>query len=363
MACGLAVALVPCLAALADPARAQEPDDPWTVSPEEIEAARSAPLFQSDEILELTLAADFETIKDEDRDGEEPPRRAALLSFEGSDGRLSLDINVETRGNWRRDPRNCDFPPLWIDLDRDDEDLIGTVFEGQNRLKLYVTCDPGNDRFEEHIYTEYVIYPAYNRVTDLSFRARPARVTYVDISGDEEPFTSNAFLLEHKEQMSARNSSVPLDAIQLHPANVAQEEAAIMELFNYFVGMTDFNATRPLHNVEPIRRMDGDVIPVGYDFDWSGTVDARYAAPDPSLPINDVRQRTFQGYCRDVDYASIFARFVEGRDAIRDVVDDFDGLDGDRKDDILEYWEEFFEIAADPQRHEDILDDCKEIPR
>lgn len=341
---------------------AQEPEDPWSVSDEEIEAAWEAPLFQSDEILEFTLSADFNLIKDEDRGDDEPERRPAILNFEGPDGRLSLDINVEARGNWRRDDDNCRFPPLWIDLDKDDEELIGTVFEGQNRIKLYVTCRPGDDTFEEYIYTEYVIYPAYNALTDLSFRARPARVTYIDASGEDETFTSNAFLLEHKDQMAARNSAVPLDAPQLHPANAAQEEAALVELFNYAVGMTDYNMTRPLHNVELIRSTAGDVIPVAYDFDWSGTVNARYAAPDPSLPIRSVRQRTFQGYCRDVDYAAIFARFIESRDAMRDAVEDFDGLEGDRKDDTLEYWEEFFEIAADPEERMDVVEDCKEIP-
>lgn len=343
-------------------AAAQEPDDPWSVSQEEIDAARAAPLFQSDEILELNLSADFDLILDEDRDDEEPARRPAILNFEGPDERVSLDINVETRGNWRRDEQNCRFPPLWLDLDRDDEDLVGTVFEGQNRLKLYVTCRPGDDTFEEYTYTEYVIYPAYNALTDLTFRARPARVTYIDVSGEEDTFTSNAFLLEHKEQMAARNSAVPLEVPQLHPANAAQEEAALMELFNYAVGMTDYNMTRPLHNVELIRRMDAAVIPVAYDFDWSGTVDARYARPDPSLPIRNVRQRTFQGYCRDVDYGAIFRRFVERREDMLDAVDDFDGLDGDRKEEIKEYWEEFFEIAADPAEHEDVIEDCKEIP-
>lgn len=356
-------AVLTCVAGLvAFPVVGQEPEDAWTVSGEEIALARAAPLFQSDEILEFTLSADFHTIKDEDRGDDEPERRPGILNFEGPDGRLSLDVNVEARGNWRRNSRNCRFPPLWIDLDKDDEDLEGTVFEGQNRLKLYVTCRPGDDTYEEYIYTEYVIYPAYNALTDLSFRARPARVTYIDVSAEDDRFTSNAFLLEHKEQMAARNSAVPLDAVQLHPALVAQEEAALMELFNYAVGMTDYNQTRPLHNVEPIRRMDAAVIPVAYDFDWSGTVNARYARPDPSLPISNVRQRTFQGYCRDIDYAALFGLFAERRDAMREAVDDFDELDGDRKDDILEYWEGFFEIAADPSRHDDVLEDCKRIP-
>ena len=41
--------------------------------------------------------------------------------------------------------------------------------------------------------------------------------------------------------------------------------------------------------------------------------------------------------------------------------DDFDELDEDRREDIIEYWEEFFELAADPGRHARILRDCQEI--
>lgn len=182
---------------------AQQPEDPWVVTPEEIEAAWSAPLFQSDDVLELTLYADFNTIRRHDR-GEDAEERPALVYFDEDGAEATVALKIQTRGLWRRNARNCAFPPLWLDFDKDDEALIGTVFEGQNRLKLYVSCRPGRGDYEEYIYTEYVIYPAYNVLTDLSFRARPARVTYVDTSGEDDTFTSNAFLLEHKSQMAAR---------------------------------------------------------------------------------------------------------------------------------------------------------------
>jgi hypothetical protein len=134
-----------------------------------------------------------------------------------------------------------------------------------------------------------------------------------------------------------------------------------MEVFNYMIGMTDY-AGAFMHNVEPIRHMDGRMILVPYDFDWSGKVNARYASPDPSLPIRNVRQRIFQGMCRDIEYSSVFARFVERREAMLGVVRDFSHLDEDRREDIVEYWEEFFERAADPGRQERILRDCVPIP-
>ena len=206
------------------PSAAQDLDDPWSVTPEEIEAAWSAPLFQTDDVLELTLYADFNSIRRRDR-GDDPPERQALVHVQGEGSEATLALKIQTRGEWRLRSSNCAFPPIWLDFDKDDEALDGTVFEGQNRLKLYVTCRPGRDDFERYIYKEYMIYPAYNALTDLSFRARAARVTYVDTSGDDDTFTSNAFILEHKSQMAARNRSVPIELRQLHPGGGAIRRA------------------------------------------------------------------------------------------------------------------------------------------
>jgi hypothetical protein len=50
------------------PALAQAVGDDGALGPEEIEAARSAPLFQTDDVLEFTLHADFNTIRRQDRE-------------------------------------------------------------------------------------------------------------------------------------------------------------------------------------------------------------------------------------------------------------------------------------------------------
>ncbi len=97
-------------------------------------------------------------------------------------------------------------------------------------------------------------------------------------------------------------------------------------------------------------------------FDWSGTVNTRYAEPDPRLDIRNVRQRIFRGFCRDIDYGPIFQLFTEKREEMLSVVRDFDGLDEDRRDQVIEYWEDFFEIAADEGRHDRILRDCRRMP-
>jgi hypothetical protein len=337
-------------------------EDPWRVSDEEIERARNAPLFASSDVLEFTLTAEFDRISKEDR-GEDPQERPATLTFMGSDGEVTVELKLQTRGNWRRQRRNCDFPPLWLDLDKDDPALPGTVFESQNRLKLYVTCQKGRDTYEQYILQEYLVYPTYNLLTDLSFRARPVYVHYVDSEKPDESFSRHAFLLEHKSAMAARNRAVPLEAPQVHPAQMSGEDAAFLSIFNYMIGMTDWTAVF-MHNVEAIRLMDdGRVVPVGYDFDWSGLVNTRYAVPAEQLPIRNVRQRIYQGFCRDLDYDPIFQRFLDRREDILALWRNFALLEEDRRKDAVDFLDEFFERIGDPGRRSRLLRDCTPIPR
>lgn len=342
------------------PARAQEEDDAWTVAPERIELARNAPLFLSADPLELTLAAPFSVIRREDR-GEGAERRPAALTLRGAQGDVTLDIHVQTRGNFRREARNCDFPPLWIDLDKDDPGLDGTPFAGENRLKLYVTCRPDRDEYEQYILQEYLVYRTYNLLTDESFRARLARVRYEDTDEPGASFMRWAFLLEHKDRMAARNEAVPVGAPRIHPAALHPTKSALFELFNYMIGMTDWSSVF-LHNVEVVRRMDGAVVPVPYDFDWSGIVDARYAVPDPQLGIRSVRQRKFQGFCRDIDWDGVFQEFLDRRDEVLALWNGFEPLDPKRRERAVDFLEDFFERAADPGWRTRILRECTEIP-
>ncbi len=345
---------------------AQDPEaqtDPWKVAPEDVARARTQPLFAATDPLELTLAGPFTTILKEDR-GDEAHEREGALTLHGADGRdVTLETKLETRGNWRRDRHNCDFPPLWVDLDKDQPELEGTVLEGQNRLKLYVTCKPGKNDYEQYILQEYLIYPTYNLLTDESFRARLARVHYQDTDDPEASFTSWAFLLEHKDQMAARNEGVPLEAPQVHPAMMDPSKAALGAVFSYMIGMTDWSAVFR-HNVEIIREMDGSVVPVSYDFDWSGIVNTRYARPDPSLGIRTVRERRYQGFCHDdVDFDSVFQRFVDHRDEMLALWRDFDLVEPDRREKAVQYLEAFFERIGDAGRRERILRECTPIPR
>jgi hypothetical protein len=99
MSPSMAIAALLLALAPAAPAAGQDADE-WTVTPEEIEAARSARLFRSDDVLEFTLYADFNSIRRRDR-GDDADARPALLFVDSDGDDATIELKLQTRGNWR----------------------------------------------------------------------------------------------------------------------------------------------------------------------------------------------------------------------------------------------------------------------
>ena len=128
-------------------------------------------MFASDDVLHVTVAGPISTLA-ENMDGKE--ELPFVLTAEG----VEHAIAVRNRGNSRL--RVCEFPPLRLDFDRDA--TAGTVFEGQNKLKLVTHCR-NYDRGEQDMLEEYLTYRLFNALTDASFRVRLLRIRYVDTDG------------------------------------------------------------------------------------------------------------------------------------------------------------------------------------
>ncbi len=321
--------------------------------------AEAAPLFASHEPLAVTLRTDISRIRDERSDEEDVE---GTLAFVGPDGvEVTLSVKVRARGEFRRQKRNCNFPPLRIDVAG--KEAEGTVFEGQDKLKLVTPCQDGRTQFQQYILQEYLVYRVYQLLTPVGFRVRLVTITYEDPDGGYETRTLIAFLIESDEHMAARNRAIIQEYEQFHPAAMESEQDALVALFQYMIGNTDFS-TAYFHNAVMIRAEDGRFLIVPYDFDWSGVVDARYAFPDARLPITDVRQRIFRGFCReDVDQAALAQRFNDQREAIWALYEGMPGLDEGVKKKSLEYYEDFYEILNDPRRYaREITRACQKLP-
>ncbi len=366
-ACPILSTLLPlALGPLTGPVQAQEEEPP---TPEEVQAAESAPLFSSHETLKLTLEADFHTMRRTDRAEEDSEERPAIMRWIREDGSTATqEIQVQTRGNFRLLSRNCDFPPLRLNVKT--EPTKGTIFEGQDKLKLVVTCKLGQRYWEEYVVAEYLVYRMLNLLTPFSFRVRPALVTYVDSSGKDDTFTRYAFLIEDDDAMATRNGGLKVDWDQERLFNARaldQRQATLLEIFQFMIGNTDWSSIQ-MHNVELVRVPPDGYFVVPFDFDFSGIVDTRYARPDSRLPIRSVRERLFRGYCPEElgrtqdEYLAVFDAFRQKKDEIYALWQNQEGLGEKRVKDTRDYLDDFFEILSDPaQIQRRIMDQCRRI--
>ena len=137
------------------------------------------PLFADDDRLELRIEAPITTLMRERPDDEELDGLASYVDETGNE--ITLDVEIRTRGNYRRQERVCPFAPVRLDFDKDE--VGGTLFENQNRLKLVTHCRNAM-QFEQAVMREYLVYRMFNALTEQSYRVRPLTTTYVDTDRD-----------------------------------------------------------------------------------------------------------------------------------------------------------------------------------
>jgi hypothetical protein len=312
------------------------------------------PLFAFEAPLELRIEADFRRIR-RDRDDENPehPGLVYVLAADGSES--EWPVEVRTRGNFRLQTHTCDFPPIRLDFPT--SEVEGGVFEGQDKLKLVTHC---RDRYEPNVLREYLAYRIYSALTPASFRVRLARVTYHDTSGHDDPMIRLAFLIEMEEALAARLGGRAMEDVELtdglHPGRVSAEDAMNVDLFQFMVGNTDCTMYFPsdnggLHNIVAVEREGTTVVPVPYDFDWTGLVDASYARPNPQLNLRRVTDRMYRGFCRaNIDYAATYEAFLDRRATIDGLVSGFETMAEDERRSVARYLDDFWETLGDEGR-------------
>ncbi len=309
-------------------------------------ARRPARLFRSDVPIVVTLAADFRELF-RDRDTLSVRRDSAALTFAMDSGPFTVPVQLATRGHFRLRSSTCDFPPLKVYFDK--QTVKKTPFGGNGSLKLVTHCGKG-ERFEQNLLIEHGIYRAYNRLTDFSFLSRLAKVTYADTKDPARTVTRYGFFLEDDDDMARRNGGklFPMVGGSLEEMDPALLD--LMTVFQYLIGNTDWSVIMG-HNVRLVQ-IEGHqyFMPVGYDFDWSGVVNATYARPDAKLGTKHVRERVYRGACRPMEgLQPALTRIMERRDSIRDAFAALPDLEPKRLRDILGYLEEGFKTISRPK--------------
>jgi hypothetical protein len=319
-------------------------------------------LFGSDDILEFRLTTDLKKLMD-DRDSLKAEYHPATLSYlNGAGESVTLDVQLKTRGHWRRQKKNCDFAPIKVDFPKAKDQPAGSIFAGEGDLKLITHCRTKDATFEQYVLREYMVYRLYNLITPLSFRARLARTSYVDLAGKRDSVTRYAFLLEGDKHLAERINASLLETKGARFDDLDPEAAATMSAFEYLIGGTDWSLVA-LHNIVLAQsKENGAVIPIPYDFDWTGIVSTKYSFPDYRLPIKTVRERIYRGVCRSYEqWQPVLQRFQERKNSFYLVYDSLPPLDPKYSKETREYLDGFYQVIERPGSVKlELISPCRE---
>jgi hypothetical protein len=302
-------------------------------------------LFTSEAPIPITFRMNVRQIR---RDkGENAPWRWASLAYQDSAGKsVEVPLRIRTRGIWRL--KHCEFPPIRLNFAN--KDTKGTIFEGLDKPKLVNYCKD-TDQYEQYMIQEAQLYRIYQLLTPISHRVRVFKLAYVDSASGKRDAERVAMVIEDPDQLANRLMSKIVKVKGAGPSDVEMKEFALAYMFLYFIGNLDFSFNG-LHNTELLGTVDGRILPVAYDFDYSGAVNATYAVPPPNYNVPNVRTRKFLAYCELApEFPSAVAKLVEQKDAIYALYRDEVGklLDPSVVRSTLEYFDDFYDQVRTPQ--------------
>jgi hypothetical protein len=316
-------------------------------------------LFASDAPIRFTIQGPINLIASRAEDSTTP--RDATLTLAGASP--AYPIRLSARGITRRLQETCQFPPLRVEFTQPPPK--DSLFAGQKRLKLVTHCR-SQEGFQQHLLLEYSAYRVFNLITPLSYRVRLATVDYAEPNGKVST-TRWGYFIEDLDDAAKRNGTTEarvgdrINTSQLDPA-----QAGRVALFEYMIGNLDWSMRAGpqgegcCHNTKLIMGSSGLIVPLPYDFDYSGLVDAPYSVPPEGFPVKNVKSRYYQGYCRfNAQALAAAAEFRAQRPAIEAVYGQIPGMSARIRAKALGYLAGFFnQIATDEMVKSKILKNC-----
>ena len=300
-------------------------------------------LFEGDEVINIKLSGNLKVVLN-DR-GDNPQYHPIVISYFTKDSNeIKLTARAKTRGHFRKDKSNCNYPPLLLNIDKSAA-TNNSLFYNQQKLKLVMPCDG-----DEYVVREWLIYKLYNLITPKSFKAKLVRVTLDDASR-KKPVSFYGILLEDENQMAQRNKEILVERQLLKPQNTEADAFLTMAMFQYMIGNTDWSVQYQ-QNIKLLAANTNAIpITVPYDFDHSGMVHASYAHPAEELQMRSVIERRYRGYCvADMKtFDEVIDKFNKLKSNFYSVYTNCSLLDAKYVKTITKYLDEFYATINNPK--------------
>jgi hypothetical protein len=292
--------------------------------------------FKEDTPLTMDLSTDLKKLVSEKKLDNYQPATVTLRFADSSV--ISEPISLSARGEFRR--KNCFLPTLRLNFKNPASPKLSPL----KKLKLVCGCEKWSQN-EILVLKEFLVYKIYNLLTDMSFRVRLLHINYFDTRGKIKSYTQYGFLIEDVDEMARRNKCYEVDKPAFNTERTARQQMTLVAIFQYMIGNTDW-AVPNYHNIKLMRPVtDSFSLPytIPYDFDFCGIVDANYASPQEELGTTSVKERVYRGFPRTMAELQMTLDVFRGkREAIKNLVMNFDLLSLRNREEVMDYLDEFY---------------------
>jgi len=304
-------------------------------------------LFRSQEILPVKLGYSIRNIKKNTNDSTYIKTDLSYLGEGGVWNKFEVELRI--RGFYRL--KHCYFPPIKIKIKKSLSK--GTLFEENKKLKLVLPCLMTKEK-NDNIIKEYMAYKLYEVISLYHFKTRILDISFTEDKGKKtKTHVLKGILIEDDKKVAKRHDGKVFKR-DIHPMNQDPTTSVRNSFFQYLIGNIDFS-TAFQHN-EKLLFINSKFIPLPYDFDMSGLVNASYAEV---LVINDeplvssVTERLYRGFRRDPDIIQqVRKEFLDNKIKLLEIVDSLEPFFEYPKEFIeaKNYILDFFEVISDDVR-------------
>ncbi len=302
-------------------------------------------IAQSGEVLEMKLVTDLKRL---DKERAEEPYLPALLSVHLNDlGVVKMEVKIKARGKTRKEL--CDLPPVKLNFPKDMINLMGMDMR-YDKVKVVLTCR-SRKNYPAYLFREHLAYLIYNHIApERSLRVQLVRFQLVDLDHPRQSETLYGFLVEDEDEMADRLDASITNSIPRTPNPVDPRHYFRFALFQYMIGNTDWSLSNS-HNVQILQpKGEEQIVLVPYDFDYSGIVNADYAVPHRSIPIEAVTERYYKGnvVSKDILQEELHY-FALMEPTIRQLVEQYPYLEPEDRSAMWGFLSGFFELLKNEE--------------
>jgi hypothetical protein len=317
--------------------------------------SQDLPLFQQQDVLNVRVTGSVKSIKKNTNDS--TFITSSLQYAAGEDKWITVPLKARVRGNFRL--RNCFFPPLKLKFEK--KDVAATIFEGNKALKLVLPCKTTADN-NGLIRREYLCYQFYELLSPFYFKTRLARLSLTEVSRSKpRTYDLLVFFVEDNALVAKRAGGDVVQNKSISPAAFDEKQSVRNDFFQYMIGNADWSSVHQ-HNSNTLY-VKPKFIPLSYDFDMAGFVNAGYARDSPpTLGTGDVRERVYRGFCKSKSMMEeVRAEYLEKQESVRALIDaQAASFSGYELDDMHHYLDQFFDILKSDNRFKEaMVDMCR----